>query len=189
MGQRLLAGMPFEAVSAPRGRPLAWVALLALLWCAASARAQEFPEYRIKAAFLFNFMAYTEWPAEVGSTLNLCVYGADPFGHDIDELQGKAVGSRAVAVQRRAEGESTDTCQIVFISSAAIDSLPRVLASVRDRAVLTVADSAGAARRGVAINMTVQQGRVSFEANLPAARSGRLQLSSKLLRLATEVIQ
>ena len=64
-----------------------------------------------------------------------------------------------------------------------------MLASVRDRAVLTVADSAGAARQGVVLNMSVQQGRVSFEANLHAARSGRLNLSSKLLRLATEVIQ
>lgn len=165
------------------------MALLALLWFVTSARAEAFPEYRLKAAFLFNFMTYTEWPAEVGGTINLCVYGADPFGQEIDGLHGKAVGSRNAVVLRRAVGESLDACQVVFISAAAIDALPRVLASVRDRAVLTVADSAGAARQGVALNMTVQQGRISFEANLSAARSGRLNLSSKLLRLATEVIQ
>jgi hypothetical protein len=189
MGQRLLAGMQFAAVSAPRSRRLGVVALLALLWCAASARAEEFPEYRLKAAFLFNFMVYTDWPAEAGSTLNLCIYGADPFGSDVDGLQGKTVGNRSVAVLRRAAGESLDACQVVFISAAAIDALPLVLASVRGRPVLTVADSPGAARRGVALNMNVLQGRVSFEANLPAARSGRLNLSSKLLRLATQVIQ
>jgi hypothetical protein len=189
MGVTSLPARPGAAFGAPCRRLARALGVLALLWCAASTRAEEFPEYRLKAAFLFNFMVYTDWPAEVGSTLHLCIYGADPFGRDIDALQGKAVGSRAVAVLRRAEGESTGTCQIVFISSTAIDSLPRVLASVRDRAVLTVADSAGAARQGVVLNMSVQQGRVSFEANLHAARSGRLNLSSKLLRLATEVIQ
>ncbi len=186
MGQRLLPG--FDAVG-ERRRLLGVVALLALLWCAPSARAQEFPEYRLKTAFLFNFMTYTEWPAEVGATLHLCIYGADPFGREVDSLQGKAVGSRSVVVLRRTAGESLDACQVVFISAAAVDTLPRVLAGLRDRAVLTVADSAGAARQGVALNMNVQHGRVSFEANLPAARSARVNLSSKLLRLATEVIQ
>ena len=189
MGRRWFAKGHGGVSSAPRARPLGVVALLALLWCAAIARAEEFPEYRLKAAFLFNFAVYTAWPAEVGSTLNLCIYGADPFGRDVDGLQGKAVGSRSVAVLRRAAGESLDACQVVFISTAAIDGLPRVLASTRGRPVLIVADSAGAAHQGVALNMNVQQGRVSFEANLAAARSARLNLSSKLLRLATEVIQ
>ncbi len=186
MGQRLFPG--FDAVGAPRRR-FGVVAFLALLWCAASARAEDFPEYRLKAAFLFNFVVYTEWPAEVGTTLQVCIYGADPFGREVDTLQGKSVGSRSVEVLRRASGESLDGCQVVFVSAAAIESLPRVFDSVRGRPVLTVADSAGAARQGVALNMNVQHGRVSFEANLPAARSGRLNLSSKLLRLATEVIQ
>ena len=189
MGQHGFAERHGGVGSAPRARPLGVLALLALLCCMASARAEEFPEYRLKAAFLFNFMVYTEWPAEGGNTLNLCIYGTDPFGREIDGLQGKAVGSRSVAVLRRAAGESLDVCQVVFISSAAIDALPRVLASVRGRPVLTVADSAGAAHQGVALNMNVQQGRISFEANLAAARSGRLNLSSKLLRLSAEVIQ
>ena len=93
MGRRWFAKGHGGVSSAPRARPLGVVALLALLWCAAIARAEEFPEYRLKAAFLFNFAVYTDWPAEVGSTLNLCIYGADPFGRDVDGLQGKAVGT------------------------------------------------------------------------------------------------
>lgn len=189
MGVTSLPARAGAAFGAPCRRLARALGVLALLWCAASTRAEEFPEYRLKAAFLFNFMVYTDWPAEVGSTLHLCVYGADPFGRDVDGLQGKTVGNRSVAVLRRATGESLDMCQVVFISAAAIDALPRVLASVRARPVLTVADSAGAARQGVVLNMNVQQARVSFEANLSAARSSQLNLSSKLLRLATEVIQ
>jgi hypothetical protein len=80
-------------------------------------------------------------------------------------------------------------CQIVYIAPAAIASLPRVLEAVRGSPVLTVADSAGSARLGVALNMAVAANRITFEANLGAARSAGLNLSSKLLHLATEVIQ
>lgn len=160
--------------------------LLALALCA---RADELPEYRLKAAFVYNFIVFAEWPAESAGTLNLCVHGADPFGKEIDGLQGKAVAGRSIAVHRKAAGESLKNCHVVFIAPSAIDNLPRVLDSLRGQPVLTIADSPGAARRGVALNMSVVQSKVTFEANLQAARSTGLNLSSKLLRLATEVLQ
>jgi hypothetical protein len=180
-----------QAMDTPGVRLLPWVlgVLLGLLSFAPPARADELPEYRLKAAFLYNFALFTEWPAEVGGTLNLCINGPDPFGKEIDALQGKAVGERSIAVQRKAAGESLTGCQIVFVAPAAIGTLPRVLEGVRGRPVLTVADSVGAARQGVALNLAVEQNRVSFEANLLAARGAGLNLSSKLLRLATEVVQ
>ena len=164
---------------------LAWVAL-----CVASpAHSEELPEYRLKAAFLYNFAVFTEWPADVGGTLNLCVYGGDPFGAEVDPLNGKKVGERSLAVQRKSTLESLKGCQIVFVAAPAIGQLPRVLELLRGQSVLTVADSSGALQQGVALNMGVAQGRVTFEANLAAARAMRLNLSSKLLRLATEVVQ
>ena len=170
-------------------RALLGLAALGLLGVAAPARSQELPEYRLKSAFLYNFAAFTEWPAEVGATLNLCIYGADPFGAEIDPLNGKKVGERSLAVHRKATLESLKACQVVFVSSAAIGQLPRVLEALRGQPVLVVADAPGAVQQGAALNMNVAQGRVTFEANLVAARSARLNLSSKLLRLATEVIQ
>ena len=160
---------------------------LGLLCFASAVRAAELPEYRLKAAFLYNFAQYTEWPAEVGSALNLCIHGQDPFGSDIDELNGKAAGARVIAVQRKAAGASLGGCQIVFIAASVLPNLPRVLDGLRGQAVLTVADSPGAGRQGVMINMAVAQEKITFEADLRAARAARLDLSSKLLRLATEV--
>jgi hypothetical protein len=64
-----------------------------------------------------------------------------------------------------------------------------VVEVLKDKGVLTVADSPGAAQLGVALNMATRGGRVSFQANLLAAREAGIQLSSKLLRLATEVVQ
>lgn len=172
----------------------AWLCSLALALCAcapAVRAADDLPEYRLKAAFLYNFALFTEWPAEVGNTLRLCVVGPDPFGAELDGLQGKAVGERRIAVQHKAGIDGLKGCQIVFIApaAAATGQLPRVLEALEGQTVLTVADSPGAARQGVALNMAVVQNKVSFEANLRAARAAQLNLSSKLLRLATEVIQ
>ena len=163
--------------------------LAALVLLAPPARAQEFSEYRLKAAFVYNFALFTEWPTEVGPTLNLCIHGQDPFGEELDELQGKAVGKRNIALQRKASVDSLKSCQLVFISGPGMRSLPRVLDELRERPALTVADSPGAVRLGVMLNMAVAQNKVTFEANLPAARAARLTLSSKVLRLATGVLQ
>ncbi len=165
-----------------------WAAAL-LLTQSLAAAAASLPEYRLKAMFVYNFVLFTEWPDNVGSTLGLCVYGPDPFAAEIDALSGKEVGSRSISVQRKEIGEPLEACQIVFIAAPAINALPGVLEGLRGRPVLTIADSPGATRLGVALNLSVAGDRVSFEANLRAARGAGLNLSSKLLRLATQVIQ
>ena len=146
-------------------------------------------EKELKVAFLYNFTLFTEWPPEVGSTLNLCLYGDDPFGSVVDALQGKAVGGRSINVQRKGSNDSPKDCQVVFFTAQARSRLPRVLDELRGSPVLTVADSPGAARQGAALNMVANQNKITFEVNLQSVRAARLNLSSKLLRLATEVIQ
>jgi YfiR/HmsC-like len=179
-----------RAFAAPLGRSfvraLMWAALLGV---APHTLAQDLSEYRLKAAFLYNFAVFTEWPAEVGSTLTLCVHGPNPFGKDIEGLHGKAVGARRIAVQLDIGADALDQCEILFITAGAITSLPRVLEKLRQKPVLTVADSPGAARQGVALNMGLAQNKITFEANLKAAQAAKLNLSSKLLRLAVEVHQ
>ena len=181
------------ALKPTRGRgtmsPSARSRLWALLLFAPPAQGDDLPEYRLKAAFVYNFIVYTEWPVEKNATLNVCILGTDPFGPEIDGLQGKVVAGRNIAVQRKAAGEPFSNCQVVFIPASAMQNLPRLLEGLRGQPVLTVADTPGAMRQGVALNMAVSQGKVTFEANLQAARSAGLTLSSKLLRLATEVRQ
>ena len=176
-------------MKAPVGGVMRALSMAALLLFATGTRAEDLPEYRLKAAFVYNFMLFTEWPDATGGTLNLCIHGKDPFGPEIDGLQGKAVASRSIAVHRKAAGEPLNNCQVVFIAASMIDSLPRVLESLQGQSALTLADSPGTMRQGVALNMGVVQGKVTFEANLQAARGAGLNLSSKLLRLATKVQQ
>jgi hypothetical protein len=167
----------------------AWCLGLALIALAPAALGDDLPEYRLKAAFLYNFALFTEWPAEIGPTLNLCVYGRDPFGEEINALQGKPVGNRRIGVLRVARIEGLSVCQVIFIADASGEGISRVLSALRGATVLTVADAPGAVKQGVALNMNVVEDKISFEANLTAARAANVKLSSRLLSLATEVLQ
>jgi YfiR/HmsC-like len=168
---------------------LLWsLSVVFLIACVPSAWADEAPEYRLKAEYLYRFAQFTEWPAETGNTLNLCVHGTDPFGAELDALQGKLVERRNIVVMRNVNADALAGCQIIYVAPAAAD-VPQVLEQIKGRPVLIVADTPGAARLGVTLNMSVVKGHVSFEANMQAARSARINLSSRLLRFATEVIQ
>lgn len=154
-----------------------------LVWSA------DLSEYHIKAGFLYNFATFTEWPVEVGDTLNLCIYGKDPFASSVDDLQYKVVGNRHLNVIGEINLDRLKNCQILFISRSASADLPQLINKLNSKPVLTVADTPGATRHGVILNMIMKQNRVTFEANLNAARDNGLTISSRLLRLATKVIQ
>ncbi|MET0291589.1 MAG: YfiR family protein [Steroidobacteraceae bacterium] len=149
----------------------------------------ELPEYRVKAAFLYNFAQYTDWPTSVAKTLHLCTYGADPFGQDLDAVGNKAVGERTLLVRRRVTLEALNECQLLYVSREMVGTLPKLLQKLDGHPVLVITDSPGAAEAGSMINMSVAQSRVTFEANRRAARAAGLDLRSPLLRLATGVIQ
>lgn len=163
--------------------------LLSALAVVLPTRAVELSEYQVKTAFLYNFARFTDWPADVGGTLKLCIHGRDPFGPELDELQDKSVGSRRISIERKPAAGTLGTCQIVFIAPSAARELPDVLQGLRNAPILTVADSADATRQGVMLNMSVSRDKVTFSANLRSAQQARLVLSSKLLGLATEVIR
>ncbi len=163
--------------------------LLGLILSTQLFAADQFNEYQVKAAFLYNFIAFTQWPESIDQTKNLCIYGEDYFGQEIDKLQAKSVENKNIKILRLTSLEKSKECQVLFISKSVINHLPTVLASVQGEPVLTIADSPQAATRGVMINMFLTQNKISFEVNLESARGVRLDISSKLLRLATKVYQ
>jgi len=162
---------------------------LGLILSAQLLAADQFNEYQIKAAFLYNFIAFTEWPEEINQTLNLCVYGEDYFGQEVDKLQVKSVDDNNIKVLRLSSLEKSQECHVLFISKSAINNLPNILASLQGKHILTIADSPDAATNGVIINMSLTQNKISFEVNLESARSVGLDISSRLLQLATKVYQ
>lgn len=165
-----------------------------LLWTAAGAPGIEprpAGEYEVKAAMLFNFSKFVEWPAaklDRSPRFVVGVLGQDPMGQDLDRvLRDKSVAGKPVVVRRFERAEGTEACHILFVSAAESKKLPEIAASLEKGAVLTVGDSERFARSGGAVGFVIQDNRVRFEVNLSAAKRAGLTVSSKLLRLATVV--
>ena len=177
-----------------RRRTVAWLSgLLVGPLLAAALLAQEVPgatEYEVKAQFLERFTRFIAWPepalaAEGEEPFVLGVVGRDPFGDELRQLAGRRVAGRhPVEVLRVRQGAEIERCHLLFVSGSESGRLDEVLAATRGRAILTVGDTAGYARRGVIINLFVDGGKVGFEVNERAARESGLELSSRLLKLA-----
>lgn len=184
----LLAVLLAVASGAAGLRPFAVLPLAAQE--AAQAKAEDRTrEYRIKAAFLYNFAKFTEWPAgsfaDPQAPLRICVYGEDPFGDALESIAGKTVRGRPVEVERLGALAAGEPCHLLFISESEAPNLPRILAALQRRPVLTVADIPGFAGAGGIINLKVnKEDKVRFEINVAKARLAGLRLSAKLLSLA-----
>lgn len=165
------------------------------LWVGASsttgalAQSREASEYQVKAAFLYNFAKFVEWPSDAArdssDPITICIIGQDPFGTVLDEaVQGKTISGHKLVVRRSKPGQSWKGCQIAFISSSEGKDLPSVLERSKRSGVLTVGETEGFAQRGGMINFVIEQEKVHFEVNVEAAERAGLKISSKLLSLA-----
>jgi YfiR/HmsC-like len=149
-------------------------------------------EYQLKAAFVYNFAKFIQWPPKTyagpESPFSICILGSDPFGEVIDDtLRGKTVADHPVVVRRDKDPAAARQCQIVFVSASEKHRLPEILASLKGANVLVVGDVDGFAAAGGAIELTLQDNRVRFAINPDAADRSGLKISSQLLALATIV--
>lgn len=155
-----------------------------------SAQTAPAPEYQLKAVFLFNFARFVDWPPqafpEAQTPLVIGVLGEDPFGAYLHEtVRDEKVNKRPLAVQRYRRVEEIKTCHILFISRSEVDRLGQILASLKDRSILTVIDTEdAAAQRGVMIRLVTEKNKIRLRINLQAAKAANLTISSKLLRPA-----
>lgn len=165
-----------------------WFAF-ALIVTGVAAAAAPVSEYQVKAAFLFNFAQFVEWPqaafARPDAPFVIGVLGKDPFGANLDELvRGETVNKRQLTIVRYRDIAEIHDCQILFISGAELEHLDEILAALKGRSVLTVTDASTPATRGVMIGLVTEDSRIRLRIDLEAAKAGNLTISSKLLRPA-----
>ncbi len=149
-------------------------------------------EYQVKAAYLYNFGRFVQWPAKGAanndSTFTICVLGQDPFGPVLDStLAGESIEGRPVVTRRLSKPQEAADCRILFINSTEQKHLREILVALDSEAVLTVSDMPDFSRRGGMIQFVLEGERVRFEVNLASAENARLTLSSELLKVATTV--
>lgn len=167
---------------------------LSLIWLLAGrfAHAQQAQpsEYQIKAAFLFNFARFVEWPKSAFATptspLVIGILGEDPFRDDLTKTVGnKAVDTHPVVTKEfRSVAEATN-CHVLFISTSEKKKLPEILQSLKGTSVLTVAETDGFIEKGGMINFVLEGTKIRFQINKDAAASAGLKISSKLMTLAS----
>jgi len=162
---------------------------LALAACApAASQAQApaaAPEYKLKAAFVYNFALFTDWPpGGEGGALNICVNGEGGLRAALGEFQDRTIKGRRLQVRSWNDADAARQCHVLVLDPADRDRWTQVRKSLSGASVLTVADDADIGRSGAVITLFLENNRIAFDIDMTAARQARLTLSSKLLRLA-----
>ena len=167
---------------------------LSLVWLLAvggvGARESQPSEYQIKAAFLFNFAKYVEWPpaafAEAASPIVIGILGENPFGDDLARMiRDKTLNDHPLMIKEFHSPVEATNCHILFISTSEKARLAQVLEGLHGASVLTVGEMDRFTETGGMINFFAGGNKIRFQINVEAARSAGLKVSSKLLSLAS----
>jgi len=180
-----------------RSRQQLELVALAMSWALAvipSLQAQKASptEYEVKAAYLYNFGRFVQWPnkatAHGGSPFTVCVLGQDPFGQALDAiLAGESIDGANAAAARITKPQEAVNCRILFISSSEDSQLKQILVALEGRSVLTVSDLPLFSQRGGMVQFVLDGKRVRFEVNLTPVEHAHLALSSQLLKVAVNL--
>jgi len=168
-------------------------------------------EYQIKAAFLYNFIKFVDWPEEKMADSNepiiIGIIGKDPFGSAFNPIKDDIIKDKKVVIKRftgleelKKSGEENKSkphpqveiirkCYLLFICNSENKSLKETINLVQDYSVLTVADTQGFLESGGIINFVMEEKKVRFEINITAAKRAKLKIRSQLLRLAKRTIE
>jgi hypothetical protein len=146
----------------------------------------------LTAAFLFNFVKFTTWPASAlpdGVAITMCVIGDNRVESALDRLtDGRTVTGRGIAVARRDDRDDLQGCQLLYSSGLGGDRERRLIEVTRGRPILTASDSDTFLRHGGIAAFHVERGRMRFSVNPTAAERAQLRISSRLLSLA-QIVQ
>jgi hypothetical protein len=175
-----------------RAALLAVLAAVAFKLDAAEISGKPVREYDLKAAFLFNFTHFVEWPAEAfasdSAPIVIGILGDDPFGPVLDKIiDGETIRNRKLVIKRSRQVEDLKDCQVLFISKSEKSHIGQILNGLDDTSIFTVSETEGFARRGGVTNLFLQGNKVRFEINVEAARRKGLKISAQLLALGTVV--
>jgi hypothetical protein len=145
-------------------------------------------EYQVKAAFIYNFVKFVEWPpepGEPGDPISICVFGKDPFGSALERVVGgRNANGRPIEIRRPSGIAAAQSCQVLFVSSSESARLEAIFKSISSLSVLTVSEIGRFCERGGVIEFVVEEQRIRFRINVKAAALANLKISSKLLQLA-----
>jgi hypothetical protein len=142
----------------------------------------------LKAAFLYNFAKFSEWPAEAlapGQRLSMCVVDDSAIADALTQtIKGHEIDGHELMVTLLKAGGSASGCQLLYVAASEVKRSAALLAGLRGAAVFTVSDADHFAESGGVAQLIVEHDRMRFAINIASAHRARLIISSKLLSLA-----
>ena len=149
-------------------------------------------EYKVKAAFLFHFAQFVDWPSDAfnsgDQSLDLCIFDDEPHLQELESaLEGKAIGARVVHVRLLHQTQPAQRCSILFLGRDEGRRQTAVLRDLRGQPVLTVGEADNFLSEGGVIRLHLEQDKIRFDINVGVADSSHLKISSRLLLLASSV--
>jgi hypothetical protein len=146
-------------------------------------------EYELKAAFLYNFALYTEWPVAPVEAFDFCVLGKDPFGARLDQIRHKILQGKPIKIRRLGTVSEVKGCHLLFVPAIEKEQYSRLASALSQQAILTVTDAPQMDDKWpvIMINLVLEGERYTFDINQSAAKTAGLTFSSKLLRLARSI--
>lgn len=167
-------------------RALRSILMLLLLALPSATRAAALPEAQVKAAFIFNFLLFTNWTADAPpAPLNLCVLGNDAVARELRTLNGRLLGGAPVKVTSVTTPQERNPCHALYLSPAEQTRWPAWLAAPLAQKALTITDSGEKlSQEGCVLAVAVQQDRVVFGLDLAQAERRQLKFSARVLQLA-----
>lgn len=191
---------PIRASQRARGRKigrrcvvLMWLGLLALSGPTAFGADHAISkEYQLKAAFLYNFSKFVQWPPErfsdEKSPIVIAVLGNNPFGDELENaVRGRLINGRPIVVKIIDSLDQVGTAQVLFVDAKEELRLGDSLALLHRAGVLTVGETRRFAAMGGIITFTLAEDKVRFEINQLAGEQAGLKINAQLLKLATPV--
>lgn len=174
-----------------------WVKVLLVLLVFGSVPAisetRVIPEYYIKAAYLYNFLLFVEWPPEAfeappPSPINICILGDDPFEQILTPISKRTAQQRRILLHHLNINDNLRHCQVIFINTSEQQHLKEILQRTQSSHLLTVSDIPEFAHQGGMVGFVLKEGNVRLEINLEAMQSSGLKASSKLLEVAESIV-
>ncbi len=149
-------------------------------------------EFEVKAAYLFNFGRFVEWPPEAvpsnTTEFPICILGRDPFGKALDStISGEKIEGREVVARRISAPAEATVCRVLFISASEDKQVKVILSTLGNLSILTVSDIPEFLDDGGMVQFVLTDQLIRFKIKIAASRQAGLNLSSQLLKVAAEV--
>jgi uncharacterized protein DUF4154 len=167
----------------------AWLVTLAILLGVSPAWPETFSVGAVKAAFLYRFASYVEWPADSpAAPFVIAVAGADDVAEQLDQLLPRLkVHGRAAELRRISRPADLDGVHILYVGPELLNRTRTLRAAALERPILSVTDDSRGLEAGGVINFVEANRNVRFEISLIAADRARLKIDSALLSVAARV--